>query len=111
MTEQEAATMCPFVTVTPTIQSGIVVRWFVHQYDMESCRPMISASRDNVTIHDARIRTSTDMRRFTALLDVAHDVMGSILNGDDVKHFATHEREGFGGEHRPVPSRRTGAAT
>lgn len=104
------AILCPFVTVTPTIQSGTVVRWFTYRGGMESCRPMLSASRENVTVHDAQIRTSADMSRFLHLLSFVHDVMGSIINGEDVNHLATHERRPFiGGDFVPVQSGRTEA--
>lgn len=96
---------CPFVTVTPTIQSGTVVRWFTYRGAMEACEPLVSVSRDNLTVHDARIRTSGEMDIFLRLLGFAHDVQGVILNGGDVRHLATHERDRLiGGEFVPVDS-------
>lgn len=75
-----------FVTVTPTIMDGTVVRWFTTAYAMEDCRPVVSASREGVSGHHGHITPE--------LFDAAWAAHLAIKAGQDVNHLATHRRRG-----------------
>lgn len=85
------------VTVTPTICDGQVVRWFTSDYAMDRCEPAVSASRNEVVVHDLHIRTSADYENASELLAWAWAWQGRIRNGESFTHLATHERKGLTG--------------
>jgi hypothetical protein len=84
------------VTVTPTIMSGTVVRWFADIEAAERCRPIISASRDEVIEHIPE--------QVTASLLLSARAVHEGLDHDqrlDLHHLATHRRESLIGRFRP----------
>lgn len=84
------------VTVTPTIMSGTVVRWFPSEEAMRSVSPAISASRDGVMGHGGHYLTPD-------LFQGAWDAHLAIKRGDTVAHLATHRHAGlFSGEYERI---------
>jgi hypothetical protein len=90
------------VTVTPTIQDGTVVRWYDSEHWLMMGEPSFSASRRRVRIGLRDIATTAQRNRLVAAIDAAMEVQGRILNGEDVRHLATWERDGLTGPHRPI---------
>lgn len=78
------------VTVTPTVMSGQVVRWFATESQAEHGAEILSASRDGVWVHTYLHLIAAEQ------LDAANAAYGRILRGEDVGHLATHERGRFG---------------
>lgn len=77
------------VTVTPTIQDGTVVRWFTSLADAEDCEPVVSASRNRVVQHRDPVPE--------AWLVAAEAVWKALRSNPDadMRHLATHRRNGF----------------
>lgn len=79
----------PVITVTATIMSGTVVRWYRSVGQAEHQRPVLSASRDGVAVH-ADYLTSIpelwvlDAKRAYEQLHADRDA--------DMSGWATHER-------------------
>lgn len=88
------------VTVTPTIMSGTVIRWFRSEAAADKCEPVVSASRECVQIHDPR---SFSLAERDAVLPVADECRRLLVldKRDPVKARATHESPLFG-DLRPV---------
>jgi hypothetical protein len=89
----------PIVTVTPTIQSGTVVRWYYSTGDNE--RPVLSASREGVMIHGDVFWHDIPREWLNAAKD-AHEMLGLTNGKRDVSHLATHSRRGLTGPLEPV---------
>lgn len=89
----------PVVTVTATIQSGVVVRWYRDADD--SAGPCLSASRNGVMIHGDQWLTGPDALP-AAWVEDAHVAHGTLLSGGSVGHMATHRRAGLLGPLEPV---------
>lgn len=78
------------VTVTPTIMSGTVVRWFESLDHAERCHPFLSASRDEVITHVEGVVTP-DLRQQVDAVQAAL----KVGNRETVERLATHRREGL----------------
>lgn len=89
----------PVVTVTATIQSGAVVRWYRDAYD--SAGPCLSASRNGVMIHGDQWLTGPDAVPVQWMADATEAAI-ELGSGRDVKHLATHRRVGLLGPLEPV---------
>lgn len=84
-----------FVTSTPTICDGTVVRWFGSEEAMRYSNPVISASRNGV-MGGSRFITPE-------LFHVAWEAHLAIKRGDDVSHLVTHRSKRLlGDEYVPV---------
>lgn len=83
----------PYITVTPTVMDGTVVRWFTNQRDMDRCQAAISASRRGV-LSDGYITPE--------LFDPAWAAHLALKAGVDVEHLATHRHQGITGPFVPV---------
>lgn len=89
----------PVITVTPTIQSGTVVRWYRSTDDNE--RPVLSASREGVMIH-GDVFWHDIPREWLNRATAAHEML-KLSNGKrDLNYFATHKRRGLTGPLEPV---------
>lgn len=98
MTEAEGRGLSSWiVTVTPTIMSGTVVRWFTSLEAAERCRPFLSASRDAVITHVEGIVTPE-------LRGLANEIYAALGNDDReaVKRLETHRRRGLTGPMEEV---------
>jgi hypothetical protein len=88
----------PVVLVVPTVQDGMVVRWYRDLIAARNGRMMASASRNGVTVDFAP----------RAIAEQAYEV-SELLAGNraaDVSHLATHDRGGFRhGELVPIGER------
>lgn len=91
-----------YVTVTPTIMDGQVVRWFSGEAAMASMHPMLSASRHRVLIHDVELRTVADVEEFRELLTAACGAQDRLERGEDQRHLATYESSGLGQPYVPI---------
>ena len=87
------------VTVTPTIMSGTVVRWFTGVEAAERCRPFLSASRYEVVTHVEGVTTPE-------LREQANAVQDALIKGDRdaAKRLETHRRRGLTGPIEPLAS-------
>lgn len=92
------------VTVTPTIMSGTVVRWYPNEAAEASHGPHVSASRDAVMIHGTLTFPPDDDGWFRAALAAAHDAYQTLLADPkaDMSHLATHRRRLFDRELTPI---------
>lgn len=87
------------VTVTPTIMSGTVVRWFTSLDAAERCKPFLSASRYEVITHVEGIVTPHLRDQATAIRDgLPH--FGPTPEW--VEQLATHRRRGITGPMEEV---------
>jgi len=87
----------PIVTVTPTMQSGTVVRWRRALHG-PAC---LSASREGVMIHGEQWLTGPHALPARWITD-AHIAHGNLLSGRDVRHMATHHQRGLAGPLEPI---------
>ncbi len=78
------------VTATPTIMSGLVVRWHATLAAAESINPIISASREQVLEHQVKLVTPE-------LRSEAYWIRGLIQRDarEQVYAYATHRHDGF----------------
>jgi hypothetical protein len=79
------------ITVKTTIMDGTVVRWYRRLDDANIHRPVLSASRNGVRVHDVYLHEIPD-----EVLSVAQDAY-AVLRRDphaDVHHLATHVNRG-----------------
>ncbi|MFD6565362.1 hypothetical protein [Micromonospora profundi] len=90
------------VTVTPTIMSGTVVRWYHDNDDLDrlpGIEPVASASRDG-------IRVGVYLHDVPAEVMQAAEEVHETLRRDpdaDLSHLATHrKRGGLGGPYEPI---------
>lgn len=92
----------PVITVTPTIQSGTVVRWYYCTAGVEiNGRPVLSASREGVTIHGDVFWHDIPREWLNRATDAQE--MLKLSNGKrDLNYFATHKRRGLTGPLEPV---------
>lgn len=88
----------PVITVTPTIQSGTVVRWHRSLTDANQHQEILSASRDGAMIHGNVFLHDLPEEWVEAAKAAATDLRMSR----DVKHLATHRRRGLMGPLEPV---------
>jgi hypothetical protein len=88
----------PVITVTPTIMSGTVVRWYSGLAAAENGREVLSASRDGVMVLDYL----TDVP--AAWVDAALQAFQAMRADRRVNlmHLATHRHKHFMG-HELVP--------
>jgi hypothetical protein len=92
----------PVVTVTPTIQSGTVVRWYYSTASEEiNGRPVLSASREGVMIHGDVFWHDIPREWLNRAID-AHEMLNLSNGKRDVSHLATHSRRGLTGPLEPV---------
>lgn len=91
----------PIVTVTPTIMSGTVVRWFTSLEAANRCEPVMSASRDRVVFHgDAT--ADTVPKEWQDAAQMAHVALAAqghryyAPTPESVTVLATHEHRLFG---------------
>lgn len=77
------------VTVTPTVMSGQVVRWFATESAAEHGTEIVSASRDGVTV-------SAYLHVAAPYLAAANEARDRLLQNEDVADLATHTRGRFG---------------
>lgn len=91
-----------YVTVTPTIMDGTVVRWFGSEEAMRSVRPIVSASRNRVSGHSGGEITPE-------LFEAAWSAHQALKRGDNgaVVPLETHRSRGFlSDEYEPVGASR-----
>lgn len=81
------------VTVTPTIQDGTVVRWYLNESAAELRREVVSASRNGVLVngylHEIPAEVMADAQ--AAYEALRHDRRA------EVAHLATHRHRGLFG--------------
>jgi hypothetical protein len=92
----------PVVTVTPTIQSGTVVRWYRSTGDNE--RPVLSASREGVMIHGDVFWHAIPREWLNDAKD-AHAMLRLTNGKRDMSRFATRNRRGPAGPLEPAGGR------
>lgn len=80
------------ITVTPTIMSGTVVRWYKNEYAEETGREIMSASRERVMVTGGDVTNSENMAELISLMATAAGVMLDLRRGKDVSSLATHRR-------------------
>lgn len=77
-------------TVTPTIQDGVVVRWYRSEIAAETRRVMISASRNGVIVGDCLINDEVPAE-IQAAAEAAHAELRAN-NYADMHVYRTHYR-------------------
>jgi hypothetical protein len=83
------------ITVTPTIGSGTVVRWYRTLQAATHNQPTLSSSRDGVLIHGS-VYLHTIPVEWIAAANRAYGRLRSD-RGADVSGMATHRRGGLSG--------------
>lgn len=86
------------VTVTPTVMSGTVVRFYEDEGAEKFGSPHVSASRDKVLVHGT---VEVNAWLFDAIAG-AQEAHERIKNGGDVEDLATHRRGILAGRLLPV---------
>ena len=86
------------VTVTPTVMSGTVVRWYRSESAAERDAEMVSASRDGVHVSCYLHEVPAD------LMEAARGAYEALRHDRraDLKHLATHRRRGMFGPLEPL---------
>lgn len=92
--------MTAVITVTATVMSGTVVRWFRELRDAEHNRPVLSASRDGVLIADG-VYLHTLPAEWLAAAAAAYEQLRRD-RGADMSGLATHRRAAMFGQLEPV---------
>lgn len=87
------------MTVTPTIMSGTVVRWFADLDAAERCREFLSASRYEVVTHIEGVVTPELREQANAVQDA---LQGEGRTQEWVRQLATHRRRGLFGPFEEV---------
>lgn len=80
------------ITVTPTIMSGTVVRWYMDEYDAYNSREFLSTSREQVILKEVVIKDPEKMMEIVGLIGTAVGVMNELRAGKSVEDMATHQR-------------------
>jgi hypothetical protein len=83
----------PVITVTATIMSGTVVRWFHNERAADTNAAVVSASRDGAMIHGNAFVSGPDAIP-QEWIDAARATHAALASGGDVGHLATHRRRG-----------------
>lgn len=96
----------PVITVTPTVQSGTVIRWHRDLLAAENNTPVLSASRDGVRVHDAYLNTIP--ATWVANATEVYEHLAAVRDAD-LSHLATHRRSGLSGPLEPVTRESTDA--
>lgn len=98
LTSRLRASLCsPVVTVTPTIMSGTVVRWYRNVRAAEDGREVLSASRDGVMVTGGHLLPAEWLTAATS----AYEAMSRGQR--DMSHLATHRRTKIlGGDLEPI---------
>lgn len=80
----------PVVLVTPTVMDGTVVRWYRDVAAAEQYRPVLSASRNGVTVHAEYLTSIPD-----AWVDDARRTHTTLSRNRvaDLRHLATHRHQ------------------
>lgn len=98
MSDEEDETV---VLVTPTIEDGTVVRWYVHEAAAENCCEYMSASRNGVQVK-TYLHKVPEGQLLAA--QAAYELMRRDRNAD-VSDMATHRFKRFmGREIEPIPA-------
>jgi hypothetical protein len=98
----------PIVTVTHTVMSGVVVRWFTSLEAADRCEPVLSASRERVMFH-GRATADTVPAEWQEAAQAAHEALAAQRYSyweptpESVTALATHKTQLFG---PPVPIRK-----
>lgn len=89
----------PIVTVTPTIQDGIVVRWYDNPNAAVYGHELVSASRNGVLVHAYLNEVPAD------ILDRAREAYEILRDGkppETVYAMATHRSRLLSGDLEPI---------
>jgi hypothetical protein len=86
----------PVITVTPTVMSGIVVRWYRCECAAAHGHALLSASRDGVHVTGRQVPEA-----WLAAAARAHHALRERRDSD-VAVFATHRRRFPSGELEPI---------
>lgn len=92
--------LCPVITATQTIQSGLVVRWYRGMTGYQNQGAVLSVSRDGVMIHgDVFLHDLPE-----AWIGDAREAFADLRAGrvHKVIDLATHKHDGFLGPLVPV---------
>lgn len=92
MTSEEPP-LCPVITATPTIQSGLVIRWFRGMGGYENRGAVLSASRDGVMIHGDVFLHDLPGEWVEAAKGATAAIRAEAQ--EDAKALATHRQDGF----------------
>ena len=90
------------VTVSPTIMDGLVVRWHRTLDDAEHARPIISASRNAVVIHEKGLPPAVLAEVMPLAERAGHDL--GMGRPEAVRGLANYERRGLFGPLVPIKS-------
>lgn len=103
MSGTDAAVKRPVITVTPTIMDGQVVRWFHSLHAAENMQPVVTASRNGITVDtNGVVRGRAEVDALKALIEEAHLAAYALERGTDCRDLATHVRGGWTGPLVPV---------
>lgn len=96
----------PVITVTATIQSGTVIRWYRSVEAVQVRGPALSASRDGVMIHGEYLTAIPE--EWIERAKAAYAMLAADHNAD-LGDWATHRRRGLLGPLEPIGADRRGA--